>query len=147
MTVEEAFNQARQELSIKFDNVLNVAADMAIAKFKENIDAADSKYKPSIFSPTLIKSGKLKNSFYKEKINSTTVSIKNPMLYGLVQNGGMKIAITDKMIKFFWAKFYETGRIEYKNMALTKKTHIEIPMRDFMTIDENEIFNIIYSKL
>ena len=36
------------------------------------------------------------------------------------------------MRRFFWAKFKETGKEYWKGLALTKKTHFDIPKRKFI---------------
>lgn len=42
---------------------------------------------------------------------------------------GARIRVTDKMRRFFWAMWYETGEGGWRGMALSKKTHFEIPAR------------------
>jgi len=82
------------------------------------------------------------------------VGIISAMPYSQILNDGGKIPITPRMRRFFWAMYYqEMGRVLYsvkkksmtkasvkhntdaeiwKNMALTKKTHIEIEARPFL---------------
>jgi phage gpG-like protein len=63
------------------------------------------------------------------------------------------IPITSKIRKFFWAKYYNTGLVNWKAMALTKKKElkptIRIPARSYITLsqeDWEEIINIYFNK-
>ena len=64
------------------------------------------------------------------------VIIHSDLDYSKIHNEGGMIRITDKMRKWAWAMFYTTKSENYKNLALTKKTHIEIPKRQFIGDDE-----------
>lgn len=74
------------------------------------------------------------------------VSIENPVPYAHVHNDGAKIPVTKKMKKYAWFKFYslsgfkkgqKKGNVSpeaegWKGLALTKKSSIIIPQRQFM---------------
>ena len=51
--------------------------------------------------------------------------------YAAVHEMGWEILRTQKMKRFFWAKYYESGKADdfWKNMALSKKQFITIPPR------------------
>ncbi|MBM2814412.1 MAG: putative phage virion morphois protein [Ignavibacteria bacterium] len=59
------------------------------------------------------------------------------------------IPISLKMRKFFWAKFYDTGQENWKALALTKKKElkpvIQIPARPYITLTEEDVWEIISS--
>lgn len=130
MDSTQLFKNLQQELDIKVSTFVDQLADRCIDKFKSNIDATDKHSNPF---PT----GDLKNGYYKNVINSYTVDIVNDVPYAAIQNYGGEIQYTEKMRKFFWARFYETGDPLYKSLALSKKPTITIPKRDF-----NDISNL-----
>ncbi|MCX7737477.1 MAG: phage virion morphogenesis protein [Candidatus Kapabacteria bacterium] len=73
------------------------------------------------------------------------------MTYAAIhQYGGnitLYIPITSKMRKFFWAKYYNTGLVNWKAMALTKKKElkptIRIPARPYITLTKDDLEEII----
>ena len=74
------------------------------------------------------------------------VSIENPVPYAHVHNDGAKIPVTKKMKKYAWFKFYSLSGFKkgqkkdnvspesegWKGLALTKKSSLTIPRRQFM---------------
>ena len=52
--------------------------------------------------------------------------------YAETHNKGADIKVTEKMRKYFWAKYSETGDEFYKNMALHKSDTITIPKREYI---------------
>ncbi|WP_394749495.1 phage virion morphogenesis protein [Spongiimicrobium salis] len=83
---------------------------------------------------TLVRSGRLRRNIKILRINGTKITIGVPknIKYARIHNEGGKIKITPKMRRKFWAMYIETGNDMYKGMALTKKTHIEIPQRQYI---------------
>ena len=100
-----------------------------------------------------------------------SVRIANDLPYASVHNWGADIPVTDRMRRFAWAKFYEAaGRDNkkakskrkkksapdsklinpeasfWKGMALTKKTVIKIPQRQFIG-DSRELNDAIAARL
>ena len=87
----------------------------------------------------------LMNSIQAET-SSGQVSIENPIPYAHVHNDGAKIPVTKKMKKYAWFKFYSLSGFKkgqkkdnvspeaegWKRLALTKKTSLTIPKRQFM---------------
>jgi hypothetical protein len=76
-------------------------------------------------------------------------------IVALVQEYGATITITEKMRKFFWAKYAETGADMWRGLALTKKSVITIPPRPFFSkalqeleaVEVPEIVEAIYQRL
>lgn len=81
---------------------------------------------------TLVKTGNLRRSIKHISISPKRVVIGSNLPYAEIHNDGGKIEITPKMRRYFWALFKKTAKLEFKAMALTKKTHIEIPKRQFI---------------
>lgn len=81
---------------------------------------------------TLIESGDLKKSIKTVSKSLQEIHIESDTPYSAIHNYGGRIKITEKMRKFFWAKFYSTGNDAWKGMALTKKKHITIPQRQYI---------------
>ena len=68
----------------------------------------------------------------KYSVSGMTVYIESDKPYAQIHNEGGKITITDKMRRFFWAMFKETGDKSWKWLALTKKTEFVVPQRMFI---------------
>ena len=81
----------------------------------------------------------LKKSIKTVSKSAGEIHIQSDMKYSKIHNEGGTIRITEKMRKFFWAKYYETRDESWKYMALTKKSVIAIPKRQFMGINNNMI--------
>jgi phage gpG-like protein len=87
----------------------------------------------------LVKSGRLRRDIQRKVVNfaKTVIGTTNVTKdYADIHNEGGKIRITAKMRKFFWAMHHEAkGKAEkeyWKNLALTKKSQIEIPKREYI---------------
>ena len=84
----------------------------------------------------LVNSGRLRNSIAIKRISPQSVTIGTDVKYAQVHNDGgdINIPVTDKMRRFGWAKYKQTGDSKFKGLALTKKTsiHIKMPQRKFM---------------
>jgi phage gpG-like protein len=114
----------------------------------------DKRSRASSRGTLLAVSGQLRRSV-RATVGADSVRFSSAMPYAAIHNDGGKIAVTPRMRKFFWAKYYEhAGRVSklksgkasaskrnvalsaearfYKNMALTKKETIAIPQRQFM---------------
>jgi phage gpG-like protein len=61
-----------------------------------------------------------------------TVGVDANIKYAKIHNQGGKLEITPKMRRYFWAMYKQTGKGYYKGLALTKKTHFEIPARPYI---------------
>ncbi|MFR9578738.1 MAG: phage virion morphogenesis protein [Rikenellaceae bacterium] len=84
----------------------------------------------------LIGSGRLRRSIIA-RATPTGLTFEGEV-YANIHNNGGKIAITDKMRSYFRYKYIQFKESDpalakyYLNMAITKKTHIEIPQRQFI---------------
>lgn len=125
----------------------------AVNHFKESFDYEGfqnkrrKKWKKRAFEtkqskgkPILHGTGELQDSLdYRKEGNN--VIIFSDKEYAQIMNEGGKIPVTEKMRKFFWAMWYESGpegeRDDvWRNMAMTKKKEITIPARQFMDFSE-----------
>lgn len=83
----------------------------------------------------MMRSGDLRRSI-EARTETDGVRFLSSMPYALLHNEGgtVNVPVTDKMRRFFWAKFKETGIEKYKFMALTKKEKLSItvPKRQFI---------------
>lgn len=73
--------------------------------------------------------GNLQKSIKVAKITSSSIQIVVNVHYAKIHDEGAEIEVTERMRKYFFARYYETGREEYKNMALAKK--LTFPERNF----------------
>lgn len=71
------------------------------------------------------------------------VVIKFGVSYAQIHNEGGRIPVTKKMRKYFWARYYETKKEVWKNMAMNKKGYIEIPKREFAKLTEEDVQRIV----
>lgn len=77
----------------------------------------------------------LRNSIHHTAVGNQ-VEVSSPLPYANIHNEGGRIPITSKMRAFFWARYKETKDPIYKACALTKKTHIDIPQRQFTGVSQ-----------
>ena len=121
----------------------NKLAITAVNFFKRNfrvggfVDKPFQKWKKSTYPgsrTTMVKSGNTRRDIKKLKVtqNQIVVGIGKHNHYAEIHNEGGKTPITPKMRRFFWAKFKETGKEYWKFLAITKKTHLDIPQRKFI---------------
>ena len=84
----------------------------------------------------MVKTGNLRRSIKIKNITNNSVEITADMTYAEIHNEGGEIIVTQKMKKFFWAKFYEAQGQDasfWRGMALKKiGEKIIIPQREFM---------------
>lgn len=79
-----------------------------------------------------------------------SITISSNKAYAAIhQFGGtikQSIRISDRMRKYFWARYFSTGEERFKWMALTKKQvinrTIRVPARPFITLTEGDIQEI-----
>lgn len=101
----------------------------------------------------LKKSGALQRDL-RFRTSGNRVAVVSNLPYSRIHNEGGKIPITPKMRRFFWAKYMEAyGKVTFsikskqmtkagtrqnadaeiwKALALTKKTHLDVPPRPFL---------------
>ena len=94
----------------------------------------DAPKNPKKTRSTLVESGTLRRGIKKIKVtlNRVVVGVSKFIKYAQIHNEGGKIPITPKMRRKFWAMYKESGNVFYKNMALTQKTHIDMPERRYI---------------
>lgn len=96
----------------------------------------------------LVKSGTLRRGVKILRTNGsrTVIGVGAEIPYAKIHNQGGKIKITPKMRRYFWAMYYQLAEKDdegkviseseeakfWKNMALTKKTHITMPQRQYI---------------
>lgn len=80
------------------------------------------------------KSGALRRSYRITRSNDTTVVIGTDKAQARALNEGLKIPVTDRMRKFFWAKHLEAkeaGKRKemdfWRGMATTRKKYFQLP--------------------
>lgn len=127
----------------------NKLAIVAVNFFKRNfkvggyVDTSFTKWKDSGKKnrKTLVNTGNLRRSIKKiySSIKKVVVGVTGTIPYAQIHNEGGKIEITPKMRRNFWYMYGKTGDVKYKAMALTPKTHIDIPQRQFIGEDNKAI--------
>lgn len=147
------FNKLTEQL---FDKVAKHIAGQAVSHFKGSFfkqGFTDSSFIPwpkrkdEATHKLLRLNLNLINSIHASKITKDTVKIDagKGIPYAAIHNNGgiIKVHITKRIRKYFWAMFYKTGKEHWKFMALTKKRklRIKIPQRQYIgnstTIDKN----------
>ena len=104
---------------------------------KGYIDNSYARWKTSQDNPsTLVGASHLMNSIKANVMSKKRIRVRSNSKYAEIHNSGgeINVPITVDSRKFFWAKFYATGDVKYKYMALTKNTNfkVKIEQRQFM---------------
>ena len=83
-------------------------------------------------TPLLSRERNLMNSV-QHRYTPYKATVFNDLEYADIHNQGGRIQVTERMRKFFWAKFYETKSEMYKMLALKPVgSYINIPKRQFI---------------
>ncbi len=138
MTVSEI----QQRLNSKIAQIKSTSLKIIEIEAKTSIQVNFRSQGRPKWKPKAINDGRAiltgKTARLQSQINvatiGNTVQIGSNLPYSKIQQEGGEIKITDKMRKFFWAKYHETGNPAYKSMALTKKSTITIPARPYLRI-------------
>lgn len=98
-------------------NAARYAASESVIFFKESFvkeGFTDSSFTPwqKTTNPlsgkrTMFNKGDLMRSVHKTEANMQRVVVVSDLEYSEIQNEGGEIVVTEKMKKFFWAKYYE----------------------------------------
>ena len=103
----------------------------------------------------LVQRGRLRNNIRSGRRRMNSAAVVSDLPYSLIHNEGGQIPITPKMRRFFWAMYKEStkgltktkkgtiGKSKHnqkimanaqiwRNLALTKKKHFNVPARPFM---------------
>lgn len=140
----EAFISSYQEIK---RNASLAAGRIAVNYFKEHFRLQgfrdNNRLKPwkrRVFNDgasrsILVNTGRLRRDIRIGSRTTTRVVITAgktlPGNYAVIHNEGGEIQITERMRRFFWAKFFESGDERWKALAL-KKGSIKIPKRQFI---------------
>lgn len=80
--------------------------------------------------------GRLRRSIRRTRTSKTSVTVGSDEPYAGIHNEGgtIRVSVTRKSRRFFWAMYYATGETYWKWMALTKKNvlSINMPERRFL---------------
>ena len=80
----------------------------------------------------LVQTGKLRRSI-QSVITGNRLKFTSSEPYAAIHNEGGEITVTERMKKYFWAKFKQTGQQHWKYLALVKTgSKITIPQRQFL---------------
>jgi phage gpG-like protein len=149
------FDMLKQKYEVFRNKVPDMIAIQAVNFFKRNfelqgfVDNGVEKWK-TLSNPAdrsrqiLRKRGTLKNAIKKIKAerNKVVVGVGADVKYAALQNYGGQVPITPKMRRYFWAMYKQTSQEYYKGLALTKKTHLDIPARKFIGDSAGLVKNI-----
>lgn len=133
----------RQWAKVKRDILPPVMANTAKEAFIDNFNKegffgqgweepnSEGRERPGL--PTLEQSGDLRGGIevLKTAFNDIRVGVVG-LLYADIHNEGGDIPVTAQSKRFFWAKFKETGKAFWRNMALNSSGKVTIPQRQFI---------------
>lgn len=119
--------------------------DQNLVKWKQRVGGANNKGRAIEVQRGILKRGvRIKNT----SIDGAIVGMDEGIPYAEIQNFGGEIKITPQMRRYFWAMFFKFGGGQktargttkalnsnaefYRNLALTTKTTITIPARQFI---------------
>lgn len=83
----------------------------------------------------LVKTGILQKDIQKKIVSFLRIVVGTTSItseYAEIHNQGGKIRITEKMRRYFWARYDDTKDDYWKNLALHKGTSITIPKREYI---------------
>lgn len=114
--------------------------DVSLKKWPDRKGGTRSQGRAILMSRGVLKRGlRIK----KTSINGAIVGMDDAVKYADIHNEGGEIPVTPQMRRFFWAMYYKTGGNNkhtkggdipkfWLGMALTTKTSITIPQRQFI---------------
>jgi phage gpG-like protein len=81
-------------------------------------------------------SGRLRRSIRELRTSQSKVEVGSSLDYAKIHNDGgvIRVPVTDRSRRFFWAQYYRTNDPRWRGMALSKKSAfmIRIPKRQFI---------------
>lgn len=88
-------------------------------------------------------SGRLRRSQRITRRTARHVEVGSELEYAGIHNEGgqIRVTVTAKSRRFFWAMYYQTGNDMWKGMALTKKTQLTITMPERRFIGESPVLD------
>ena len=120
-------------MSDLFDNILKDLKVELSGEFDRNFEREAFFSKPwNPKAPHGLKCGHLRTSI-TSRITGNSLHFSSSLPYASIHNTGGTITVTKKMRGFFWIKYRETGKPEWKYLALKKVgSKIAIPQRQFV---------------
>lgn len=92
------------------------------------------------------KSGKLLNNWKFELYNYKQSSVYTNVVYARTQDQGNEIRITRKMRNYGFYMYKKTKNKMWLAIAITKKSHIVIPAKNYSQVNTNSISKLIEDK-
>lgn len=98
-----------------------------------------------------VRSGRLRNSLAVDvrmkKGGNIIGTVGSNLVYARVQEEGAKINVSRRMAKFAWFKYFKTGEMMWKAIALLKGRQIVIPPKWYMKDTLKENVNKVVDKI
>ena len=87
--------------------------------------------------------GRLRRSIRRTRTTPSVVHVGSDEVYAGIHNEGgeIKVSVTAKSRRFFWAMYYQTKQIRWKRLALTKKRVLTINMPERRFLGPSEALN------
>lgn len=137
------------------DDAAHIVAETATSHFKQTFTekAFDGNpwappKMPKRTGSLLIDKGALVNSIRPAYVSRERVVISagnDQVPYAQIHNEGGTMEITERMRRFFWAKFHDTKEEKWRHLALSRKP-ITVPKRQFMG-DSQSLNDEIHKRL
>ena len=106
--------------------------DNGLTPWKRTMRQSFGTGEDALRTPLLSRERNLMNSV-QHRYTPYKATVFNNLEYADIHNQGGRIQVTERMRKFFWAKFYETKSEMYKILALKPVgSYINIPKRQFI---------------
>lgn len=106
--------------------------DNSLTPWKRTLRQSFGKGEDALRTPLLSRNRNLMNSV-QHRYTPFKATVYNDLEYADIHNEGGPIQVTERMKRFFWAKFYETKSEMYKWLALKPVgSIITIPKRQFI---------------
>lgn len=88
------------------------------------------------------KTGALYKSFIIKNRRLLSI-IESDLPYAAIQNYGGRIRITDRMRKKMWVLYRQTNLAVYKAIAITKKSHVTIPAKNYLKYNKRQLERVV----
>lgn len=155
MTIHELNEYLASLADEIIDDVAHIVAETATSHFKQTFTekAFDGNpwappRMPKRTGSLLIDKGALVNSIRPAYVSRERVVISagnDQVPYAQIHNEGGTMEITERMRRFFWAKFHDTKEEKWRHLALSRKS-ITVPKRQFMG-DSQSLNDEIHKRL
>lgn len=106
--------------------------DNGLTPWKRTLRQSFGKGEDALRTPLLSRNRNLMNSV-QHRYTPFKATVYNDLEYADIHNDGGSTQVTERMKRFFWAKYYETKSEMYKRLALKPVgSIITIPKRQFI---------------